>query len=83
MFIHCGLSVFIHRSCGKKSFETRQNCDANEPREDAQGTRQTRRGRLNNETPEQRERRLQIQREPEATEQRQHRLVQQRQRRQD
>ena len=38
-------------------------CDANEAQEDAQGTRQIRRGRLNNETPEQRERRLQIQRE--------------------
>ena len=43
--------------------ETRPNCDANEPQEDAQGTRQIRRGRLNNETPEQRERRRQIQRE--------------------
>ena len=70
--------------------ETRPNCDANEPQEDAQRTRQIRRKRLNNETPEQRERRLQIQREQrrrrkhqETTEQRQHRLVQQRQRRQE
>ena len=38
--------------------ETRPNCDANEPQEDAQGTRQIRQGRLNNESPEQRERRL-------------------------
>ena len=30
--------------------ETRPHCDANEPQEDAQGTRQIRRGRLNNET---------------------------------
>ena len=30
--------------------ETRPDCDANEPREDAQVTRQIRRGRLNNET---------------------------------
>ena len=30
--------------------ETRTNCDANEPQEDRQGTRQIRRGRLNNET---------------------------------
>ena len=43
--------------------ETRPNYDANEPQEDAQGTRQICRGRLNNETPEQRERQLQIQRE--------------------
>ena len=34
--------------------ETRPNCDANEQQEDARGTRQIRRGRLNNETPEQR-----------------------------
>ena len=70
-------------SMQKKIFtidETRQNCDTSEPQEDAQGTRQIRRG---NETPEQRERRLQIQREQETTEQRQHRLAQQRQRRQD
>ena len=34
--------------------ETRSNCDVTEPQEDAQGTRQIRRGRLNNETqPEQ------------------------------
>ena len=66
--------------------ETRPNCDANEPQEDTQGTRQIRRGRLNNETPEEHERRLQIQREQrrrrrhqETTEQRQHRLAQQRQ----
>ena len=66
--------------------ERRLNCDANEPHEDPQGTRRIRRGRLNNETPEQRERRLQIQREQprrrrrqETTEQRQHRLAQQRQ----
>ena len=39
--------------------ETRPNCDPNEPHE-VQGIR---RGRLNNETPEQRERRLHIQRE--------------------
>ena len=65
--------------------ETRPNRDANEPQEEAQGTRQIHRGRLNNETSEQRERRLQIQREQrtrrrhqETTEQRQHRLVQQR-----
>ena len=70
--------------------ETRPNCHANEPQEHAQGTRHIRRGRLNNETPEQRERRLQIQREQrrrrrhqETTEQRQHRLAQQRQRRQE
>ena len=43
--------------------EIRPNCDANEPQEDAQGTRQIHRGRLNKETPEQRERRRQIQRE--------------------
>ena len=43
--------------------ETRPNCDANEPQVEAQGRRQTRRGRLNNETSEQCERRLQIQRE--------------------
>ena len=61
--------------------KTRPNCDANQPQEDAQGTRQIRRGRFNNETPEQRERRLQIQREQrrrrrhrETTEGRQHRL---------
>ena len=42
--------------------ETLPNCDANEAQEVAQGTRQVR-GRFNNETPEQRERRLQIQRE--------------------
>ena len=66
--------------------ETRPNCDANEPQDDAQGTRQIRRGRLHNKTPEQRERRLQIQREQrrrrrhqETTEQRQHHLAQQRQ----
>ena len=59
--------------------ETRPNCDANEPQEHAQRTRHIRRGRLNNKTPEQRERRLQIQRE----QQRQHRLAQQRQRRQE
>ena len=70
--------------------ETQPNCDANEPREDAQGTRQIRRGELNNETPEQRERRYEIQREQrsrrrhqETAEQRQHRLAQQRQRRQE
>ena len=40
--------------------ETRPNCDANGPQEDAQVTRNFRRGRLNNETPEQRERRLQM-----------------------
>ena len=43
--------------------ETRPNCDANELKEDAQGTKQIRRGRLKKETPEQREKRLQIQRE--------------------
>ena len=43
--------------------ETRPNCDANEPQEDVQGTRHIRRGRLNDETLKQRERRLQIQRE--------------------
>ena len=32
--------------------ETRPNRDANEPQEDTQETRQIRRGRLNNETPE-------------------------------
>ena len=70
--------------------ETRPNCDVNEPQEDAQGTRQIGRGRLNNETPDQRERRLQIQREQrrrrrhqETTEQRQHHLAQQRQRHQE
>ena len=70
--------------------ETQPNCDANEPQEDAQGTRQIRRGRLNKETPEQCERRLQIQHEQqrrrrhqETTEQRQHCLAQQRQRRQE
>ena len=30
--------------------ETRPNYDANKPQEDVQGTRQIRRGRLNNET---------------------------------
>ena len=39
--------------------ETQPNCDANEPQEDAQGTRQIHQGRLNNETPEQSERRPQ------------------------
>ena len=70
--------------------ETRPNCHANDPQVDAQGSRHIRRGRLNNETPEQRERRLQIQREQrrrrrhqETTEQRQHRLAQRRQRRQE
>ena len=72
--------------------ETRPNCHANEPQEDAQGTRHIRRGRLNNETPEQRERRLhwQIQRKQcrrrrhqETTEQRQHHLAQRRQCRQE
>ena len=43
--------------------ETRPNCDANALQQDAQGTRQICRGRLNNETPEQRNKRLQIQRE--------------------
>ena len=63
--------------------ETQPNSHANESQEDAQGTRHIRQGRLNNETPEQRERRLQIQREQcrrrrlqETTEQRQHRLAQ-------
>ena len=66
--------------------ETQPNCDANEPQEDAQGTRHIRRGRLNKETLEQSERRIQIQREQrkrmrhqETTEQGQHRLAQQRQ----
>ena len=70
--------------------ETRPNCDANKPQEDAQGTEQIRRGRLNNETSEQSERRLQIQRErrrrrrlQKTTDQRQYRLAQQRQRRQE
>ena len=70
--------------------ETRPNCDAKEPQEDAQGTRQIRRGRLNNKTSEKRERHLQTQREQrrrrrhqETTEQRQHRLAQQRQRHQE
>ena len=31
--------------------ETRPDGDANEPQKDTQGTRQIRRGRLNNETP--------------------------------
>ena len=68
----------------------RPNCDANEVQEDAQGTRQIHRGRLNIETPEQRKRRLEIQREQrrrrkhqETTEQRQHRFAQQRQCRQE
>ena len=59
--------------------EPRPNCDANKPQEDAQGTRQIRRGRLNNETPEQRERRLYIQceqrrkrRKPQSKDKRQH-----------
>ena len=30
--------------------ETRANCGANEPQENAQGTRQIRQGKLNNET---------------------------------
>ena len=48
--------------------ETQPNCDANEPQEDAQGTRQIRRGRLNNKTQcEQRKRT----RHQETTEQRQ------------
>ena len=70
--------------------ETRPNCHANEPQEDTQGTRHIRRGRLNNETPEQRERQLQIQREQrrrrrhqETTEQRQHPFAQRRQRRKE
>ena len=70
--------------------ETRPNCDANGPQEDAQVTTNFRRGRLNNETPEQRERRLQMQREQrrrrrhqETREHRQHRLAQRRQRRQE
>ena len=54
--------MFIHRAMFTIG-ETRPNCDVNEPQEDAQGSRQIPRGRLNNETPEQRERRLQIQRE--------------------
>ena len=69
--------------------ELQPNCDANETQEEEQGTRQIRRGRFNNKTPQQRELRLQIQREQrrrrrnqETTEQRQHRLAQQRQRRQ-
>ena len=37
--------------------ETRPNCDANEPQEDAQGTRPIRRGRLNNETQREQRRR--------------------------
>ena len=37
--------------------ETRPNCDANEQKEDAQGTRQIRRGRLNNETQHEQRRR--------------------------
>ena len=49
--------------------ETRPNCDANEPQEDAQGTRQIRRGRLNNET--QREQRK-PKREPQSKDKRQH-----------
>ena len=48
--------------------ETRPNCDANEPQEDAQGTRQIRRGRLNNETQREQQRRKGHQ---ETTEQRQ------------
>ena len=40
--------------------ETRPDCDTNEPQEDAQGIRQIRGGRFNNETPEPRERRLKI-----------------------
>ena len=48
--------------------ETRTNCDANEPQEDVQETRQIRRGRLNNET--QREQRR-GRRHQETTEQRQ------------
>ena len=37
--------------------ETRPNRDANEPKEDAQGTRQIRRGRLNNKTQREQRRR--------------------------
>ena len=83
--------MFVHRGVKNVYYvETRSNCDANEPQEDGQGTRQLRQGRLNNETPEQCERRLQIQREQqrrrrhqETTKQRQHRLAQQRQRHQE
>ena len=70
--------------------EKQPNCDANEPQEDRQGTRQIRQGRLNNQTPKQCERGLQIQRErqrrrryQETTEQRQQCLAQQRQPRQE
>ena len=37
--------------------DTRPNCDANEPQEDVQRTRQIRRGRLNNETQREQQRR--------------------------
>ena len=69
LFIEGWTCLFIHQWKMFTVGETRPNCDANEPQEDAQGTGQIRRGRLNNETPEERERRLQIQREQQRIEQ--------------